>query len=99
MNTLRRSIAAIAVTGAVTGIVTGVVGVATASPKPPAACTPSQFTTKLLPGDPGAGQRYATVRFTAKAGQKCILPGHLEVTPTGAHNVLIDDEAPTDAPQ
>ena len=96
---MRKTIAALAATAAVG---TGIVGAATASAAPAAPavakCTPSQFTTTLLAGDPGAGQRYATIRFTAKAGRKCTLPGHLPVTLTGAHNVLIDDEAPADAP-
>lgn len=38
------------------------------------------------------------MRFTAKPGQTCKLPGHLPVTLTGAHNVLIGDDVPSNAP-
>lgn len=97
---MRKSIAAVAVAGIMASIVTGVVGAGTASAASAASakCKTSQFTTKLVAGDPGAGQRYATVRFTAKRGQTCTLPGHLPVTLTGAHNVLIADDVPADAP-
>lgn len=98
-TTTGRRVAAIAVAAAVTGIVSGVVATGTAQATPGGVqCGSEQVTAALLPGEPGAGQRYAYLQLTARPGQTCVLPGHLPVTLTGAHNVLIDDDVPAGAP-
>lgn len=42
----------------------------------------------------GAGNRYGAIQLTGKEGERCYLP----VTLVGAHDVLIDNQAPQDAP-
>lgn len=61
-------------------------------------CTANQFTTKLIPGDPGAGNRYGALQFTAKPGERCGLSGVPKVELVGARNVLLRNTAPDNAP-
>ncbi len=74
-------------------------GTAAAVPAPSVLpCTSNQFTADLVHGDAGAGNRYATIQLTGKEGERCSVPGRLAVTLVGAHDVLIDNQAPADAP-
>lgn len=61
-------------------------------------CTAGDLDTTLVYGGAGAGQRYASVQFTAKPGVSCTLPGSLSLDLVGAHDVLIDNQARGDAP-
>ncbi|GAA3539550.1 hypothetical protein GCM10022222_23860 [Amycolatopsis ultiminotia] len=99
---VRRTAAALAVAGVAAGAGAFFATSASAAPSGTestvSACTSNQFTTKLVPGDPGAGNRYAALQFTANPGERCYLPGKLDVSLVGAHNVLINNEAADDAP-
>ena len=92
MNTgLRRFAAGTAVLG--TATVVALVPVAAASAMPTDfRCTAGQVTTTLLPGEPGAGQRYAQVQFTAKPGVTCNFQGSLPVSLTGAPGIVVTTE-------
>jgi hypothetical protein len=46
-----------------------------ASPTTPA-CTTADLSARLLPGSPGAGQRYATVVLTDTGGRTCTVTGY-----------------------
>ena len=62
-------------------------------------CTSSQVDTTLVPGSPGAGQRYASVQFTAKPGESCTLQGALPVALAGAAGITVThDPSAADAP-
>ncbi|QUQ67009.1 DUF4232 domain-containing protein [Kutzneria sp. CA-103260] len=93
MNTgLRRTAAGAAVLGAVA--VAALVPAAAASAMPTDfRCTSAQVTTTLVPGEPGAGQRYAQVKFTAKPGQSCNFQGSLPVSLTGAPGITVTTAA------
>ncbi|WP_328452588.1 DUF4232 domain-containing protein [Amycolatopsis sp. NBC_00438] len=95
---IRRTVTVLAVTGAAASAV--VVGAGAASAMPTDFnCTSGQVDTTLVAGDPGAGQRYASVVFTAKPGETCTLPGALPVSLTGADGVTVTaDPAAADAP-
>ncbi|ALG08448.1 DUF4232 domain-containing protein [Kibdelosporangium phytohabitans] len=102
-TTVRRTAAAIAVAGVAVG--TGAFFATSASAAPAGGdeptvfpCTSTQFTTKLVAGDAGAGNRYGALQFTANEGERCYLPGRIDVGLVGAHNVLIDNQADPDAP-
>ncbi|ONI90986.1 hypothetical protein ALI144C_01800 [Actinosynnema sp. ALI-1.44] len=102
-TTVRRTAAALAVAGVAAG--TGAFFATSASAAPAGgdeptvfACTSNQFTTKLVPGDAGAGQRHGALQFTANPGERCYLPGRIDVNLVGAHNVLINNEADANAP-
>ncbi|MBB4686256.1 DUF4232 domain-containing protein [Amycolatopsis jiangsuensis] len=101
-TTVRRTAAALAVAGVAAGAGACFATSASAAPaggEPTVfACTANQFTTKLVPGDAGAGNRYAALQFTANQGERCYLPGNLDVSLSGADNVLIDNQARADAP-
>ncbi|GAB3893049.1 hypothetical protein GCM10029964_069200 [Kibdelosporangium lantanae] len=61
-------------------------------------CTAGDMNTTLVYGGAGAGNRYAAIQFTANPGVTCTLPGSLPVDLVDAHDVLINNEAPADAP-
>jgi hypothetical protein len=97
-NSVRRSIAAVAVLGAAAaGVAVAGVGTASAMPTDRIQCNAGQLTTTLVAGDPGAGQRYAGLQFTARPGQHCQLSGVLPLTLTAAPGVTVvpDDSAVT----
>src|SRR3954469_22842987 len=97
MNTgLRRIVAGTAVLGATAAVVLTSAAAASAMPTD-FRCTSAQVDTTLVPGSPGAGQRYATVKFTAKPGVTCNFQGSLPVSLTGAPGVTVTNEA-GDAP-
>jgi hypothetical protein len=97
-SVIARSVTALAVTGAAATAVVAAAGTASALPTD-FNCTSSQIDTTLVAGSPGAGQRYASVEFTAKPGESCTLQGALPVTLTGADGVTVTpDPAPADAP-
>lgn len=50
-------------------------------------CTANEVTAKLVAGDPGAGQRYANVQFTAKPDRGCSLQGAQPVSLAGAPGI------------
>jgi hypothetical protein len=100
-RTLRRTAAALVVAGAAAGAAALAAGTATAAtPDAPSVfeCTSNQFTTQLVYGGAGMGNRDAAIQFTANPGERCYLPGNLAVNLVGADNVLINNEAPADAP-
>jgi hypothetical protein len=99
MNTgLRRVAAGTVVVGAVAAA--ALVPVAAASAMPTDfRCTSAQVTTTLAPGDPGAGQRYALVKFTAKPGVTCNFQGSLPVSLAGAPGIVVtSQDGAADAP-
>nr|WP_042195165.1 DUF4232 domain-containing protein [Kibdelosporangium sp. MJ126-NF4]CEL21746.1 hypothetical protein [Kibdelosporangium sp. MJ126-NF4]CTQ92526.1 hypothetical protein [Kibdelosporangium sp. MJ126-NF4] len=101
-TTVRRTAAALAVASVAAG--TGAFFATSASAAPAGdeptvfPCTSNQFTTKLVYSDAGAGNRYGALQFTANPGERCYLPGKLDVDLVGAHNVLINNEADANAP-
>jgi hypothetical protein len=98
MNTgLRRTAAGATVLGAIAAA--ALVPVAAASAMPTDfRCTSAQVTTTLVPGEPGAGQRYAQVKFTAKPGQTCNFQGSLPVSLVGAPGIKVTSDADVNAP-
>ncbi|GAA4523135.1 DUF4232 domain-containing protein [Amycolatopsis samaneae] len=98
---LRRTVAVLAVAGATAGMTALAAGTASAeggygpSVFP---CTANQFSGKVVYGGAGAGNRNAAIQFTANPGERCSLPGKLGVDLVGARNVLVDNQAPADAP-
>lgn len=93
-NNLRRGLAAGAVLAATAAV--GVLGAGPALANPTdQLCQAGQLDTTLVPGSPGAGQRYASVQFTAKPGNSCKLVGPLPVSLQGAPGVavIVDDSA------
>ncbi|MEW2499182.1 DUF4232 domain-containing protein [Amycolatopsis sp. NPDC047767] len=107
-KTISRVVAAVAVAGIAAGATALAAGTASAAPASAASagssassvqpCTSNQFTSKLVYGGAGASNRYGALQFTANPGERCYLPGNLEVDLVGAHNVLINNTAPADAP-
>ncbi|GAB3149805.1 hypothetical protein GCM10027258_46880 [Amycolatopsis stemonae] len=92
---VRRTVTALTVTGAA---VLATAGTAVAMPTD-FRCTSAQVDTTLVAGSPGAGQRYASVEFTAKPGESCTLQGALPVALAGAPGVTVTpDPAAADAP-
>jgi cell division septation protein DedD len=97
MNTgLRRFVAGTAVLGATAAIVLTSAAAASAMPTD-FRCTSAQVDTTLVPGSPGAGQRYALVKFTAKPGVTCNFQGSLPVSLAGAPGITVVNEG-GDAP-
>ncbi|MCR6487989.1 DUF4232 domain-containing protein [Amycolatopsis sp. OK19-0408] len=95
---IRRTVTALAVTGAAATAVVAAAGTAAAMPTD-FRCTSSQVDTTLVAGSPGAGQRYAFVQFTAKPGETCTLQGALPVALADAPGVTVTaDPAAADAP-
>ena len=92
-----RTIAALAVAGTTAGVIALVPNTASAMPTD-FDCTAGDMYTALVYGGAGAGNRYAAIQFTAKPDVTCTLPGALPVDLVGAHDVLIDNQAPADAP-
>jgi hypothetical protein len=97
MNTLRRTVAALAVAGGAAGLTALAAGTANAMPTD-FNCTSGQLATKLVYGGAGAGNREGFLQFTAKPGETCTLPASLPVDLVGAHDVLVDQQVPADAP-
>lgn len=100
-TTRRRIAAALTVAGIAAGASAIAAGTASAStPGTPDIfpCTSNQFTTQLVYGGSGAGNRNAAIQFTTNPGERCYLPGRLDVSLVGADRLLIDNEAPADAP-
>jgi hypothetical protein len=95
-NVLRSGVAAAAVLGA--AVVGASLWAGTASAMPAEGCNADQLITTVVHGDPGAGQRYAEVQFTAKAHQYCQLKGILPVSLAGAPgvNVVADTSVAAD---
>ena len=87
---LRRIAAGAVILGAAVALVPA--GVASAMPTD-FRCTSAQVTTTLVPGSPGAGQRYAYVQFTAKPGQSCNFQGSLPVSLAGAPGIAVTTDA------
>ncbi|WP_239154406.1 DUF4232 domain-containing protein [Amycolatopsis sp. FDAARGOS 1241] len=80
---------AAAVTG-LAGAAVAFAGAGTASAMPTDfRCTAGQVDTTIVAGDPGAGQRYVAVVFTAKPGESCNLEGALPVAFAGADGVTV----------
>jgi hypothetical protein len=94
-NVLRSGVAAAAVLGA--AVVGAGLWAGTASAMPNEGCRASQLTTTVVHGEPGAGQRYAEVQFTAKPGQYCQLKGSLPVSLAGAPGVNVVADTPSDS--
>jgi uncharacterized protein DUF4232 len=95
---VRRTVTTLAVTGAAATAVVAAAGTASAMPTD-FHCTSSQLDTTLVAGSPGAGQRYASIQFTAKPGESCTLPGALPVSLAGADGITVTpDPAAADAP-
>ncbi|WP_033295942.1 DUF4232 domain-containing protein [Amycolatopsis jejuensis] len=88
--------AAVAVAGGAAAIFAGPAGAAPSSS--PVQCSADQVTAKLVYGGAGAGNRNAALQFTANPGERCSLPGRVDVGLIGAHNVLVNNEAAADAP-
>jgi hypothetical protein len=82
-----RHLAAVAAIAGATAVFAGA-GTASAMPTD-FRCTAGQVDTALLAGDPGAGQRYAYVQFTAKPGVSCNFQGALPVALTGADGITV----------
>ncbi|SEP29358.1 DUF4232 domain-containing protein [Amycolatopsis saalfeldensis] len=97
MNTLRRTVAALAVAGATAGLTALAAGTANAMPTD-FTCTSGQLTTKLVYGGAGAGNREGFIQFTANPGETCTLPASLPVDLVGAHDVLLNQQVPAEAP-
>lgn len=97
MENIRRIAVAVAVAGGAAALFAGT-AVATTAESSALPCTANQFSTKLVYGGAGAGQRQAALQFTANPGERCVLPGRADVDLVGAHNVLVNNEAPADAP-
>jgi hypothetical protein len=93
-NTVRRTVTGVVVAGAAIGVSTVAAGTASATPADHL-CSANEVTTTLLPGSPGAGQRYASVQFTAKPDQGCSLRGTLELHLDGAPNVMVGNPSDT----
>ncbi|MGW7538862.1 DUF4232 domain-containing protein [Amycolatopsis sp. NPDC054798] len=99
MKNIRRIAVAVAVAGGAAAVFAGTAGATTATTDSSALqCTANQFSTKLVYGGAGAGQRHAALQFTANPGERCFLPGKADVGLIGAHNVLVNNEAAADAP-
>jgi hypothetical protein len=97
MNTgLRRLVAGTAVLGATAAVALTSATAASAMPTD-FRCTSAQVDTTLVPGSPGAGQRWATVTFTAKPGVTCNFQGSLPVTLAGAPGITVTNDG-ADAP-
>ncbi|MDT8911255.1 DUF4232 domain-containing protein [Amycolatopsis sp. PS_44_ISF1] len=96
-TTVRRTVTALAVAGAAAGASALAAGTANAMPTD-FNCASSQISTKLVYGGAGAGNRQAALQFTANPGETCTLPGSLPVNLVGAHDVLVNPQAPADAP-
>ncbi|WP_328604550.1 DUF4232 domain-containing protein [Amycolatopsis sp. NBC_00345] len=96
-TTLRRTVAALAVAGAAAGATALAAGTANAMPTD-FNCTSGQITTKLVYGGAGAGNREGFLQFTAKPGETCTLPASVPVDLVGAHDVLVNQQVPADAP-
>jgi hypothetical protein len=97
MNTgLRRCVAATAVLGATAAVVLTSAAAASAMPTD-FRCTSAQVDTTIVPGSPGAGQRYASVQFTAKPGVTCNFQGSLPVSLAGAPGITVVNDN-SDAP-
>ncbi|WP_326566112.1 DUF4232 domain-containing protein [Amycolatopsis rhabdoformis] len=97
-STFRRAATVTALAGTAVAAV-ALAGAGTASAMPTDfRCTASQVDTTIVAGDPGAGQRYATVVFTAKPGESCNFQGALPVSFTGADGVTVTPDTTSDAP-
>lgn len=97
MKNIRRIAVAVAVAGGAAAVFAGTAN-ATTTESSALPCTANQFSTKLVYGGAGAGQRNAAMQFTANQGERCVLSGRADVDLVGAHNVLVNNEAPADAP-
>ncbi|WP_020497574.1 DUF4232 domain-containing protein [Sciscionella marina] len=97
-SVVRRMVAGFAVAGIGVGVLGATASAAEASGAGLLPCTANQFTTNLVPGDAGMGNRSGAIQFTAKQGERCALAGVPEVGLVGAHNVLVDNEAAGGAP-
>jgi hypothetical protein len=99
-NNVRRGVAAVAALTAVAGIAVWGAGVASATTTGAAQCNADQLAITLVNGEPGAGNRYAALQFTALPGQYCQLYGVLAFTLAYASgvNVVVDSSgaAPVD---
>ena len=93
-RTTVRAIAAAALAGLALAGSVAAAGMASAAPADHP-CTADQVVTSLHAGDPGAGQRYAYVQFTAKAGQSCTLQGALPVNLADAPGITVSDDRST----
>ncbi|MFI5610692.1 DUF4232 domain-containing protein [Amycolatopsis sp. NPDC051903] len=98
-STFRRAAAVTGLAGAaVAAVAFASAGTASAMPTD-FRCTAGQVDTTIVAGDPGAGQRYANVVFTAKPGESCNLEGALPVAFTGADGVTVTaDPSAANAP-
>jgi hypothetical protein len=93
-TTVRRTVTGVVVAGVAVGVSTVAAGTASATPADHL-CTAGEVTTTLVPGSPGAGQRYASVQFTANPDRGCSLRGTLELHLGGAPNVMIGNPSDT----
>lgn len=92
---VRRAIAVVAVAGAAAAGSALLAGTASAMPTD-FNCTSAQIDTSLVWGDPGAGQRYGYVQFTAKPGVRCNIGGALPVSLADAPGVsVVEDDSPS----
>jgi hypothetical protein len=79
MNRLTTRMRAIGLVGAATlglGLIGAAAGPAAGASGTTAQCTTAELSARLLPGSPGAGQRYATVVLTDTGGRTCTVTGY-----------------------
>lgn len=94
---VRRAVVVVAVAGAAAAGSAVLAGTASAMPTD-FNCTSAQVDTSLSWGDPGAGQRYGYVQFTAHAGVRCSIGGALPLTLAGAPDVTVEeDQTPSES--
>lgn len=90
----RTTVAALSLFGAAGLAVSAGAGTGSAATADAATCTADQLSTILVPGDPGAGQRFADIEFVAHDGVTCQLSGILPITLPGAPDVTVADDTP-----
>lgn len=61
-------------------------------------CASNQLITKVVNEDSGMGNRHAAIQFTVKPHEVCTLPGRLDMDLIGAHDLVLTNSAPADAP-
>jgi hypothetical protein len=93
-KSIRRAIALTAVGSALLAGVAATSATAAMSATAPPACKITDFTTTLGPVDAGAGQRYASLNFTAIGSRTCVLSDDLtNFQFLGAHAVSLPTAA------
>ncbi|HEX3792312.1 MAG TPA: DUF4232 domain-containing protein [Pseudonocardiaceae bacterium] len=88
-NSVRRGLAAAAVLGVVGGAAVCGAAAASAATNDAVQCDADQLSVTLVHGEPGAGNRFAFLQFTALPGQYCELDGALPFTLAYASGVSV----------